>query len=190
MAAVASAFSVLTIPWAIAGGWAIDLALGRVTRAHHDVDVAVFRDDQASLRAQLPGWTFDMVRDGARVPWPDGVRLVAPEFEIYAWPPHGDPSSAIEILLDDRAGEDWVYRRDPAVRRVLSRALRDGPHGVPILAVEIALLYKSKEPRTEDESDFAAALELLDVEARAWLQAAIARKDAHHPWITRLAEDG
>ena len=26
-------------PWWIAGGWAIDLALGRSTRAHGDVDV-------------------------------------------------------------------------------------------------------------------------------------------------------
>ena len=70
--AVASAFSGLTIPWAIAGGWAIDFALGRITRPHHDVDVTVFRGDQARLRSELGEWTFEVVRDGVRVSWPVG----------------------------------------------------------------------------------------------------------------------
>ncbi|MCL4541605.1 MAG: hypothetical protein M1396_04620 [Chloroflexi bacterium] len=33
-------------PWFIAGGWAIDLFLGRQTRAHKDVEIAVLRQDQ------------------------------------------------------------------------------------------------------------------------------------------------
>ena len=34
----------------IAGGWALDLALGRQTRAHEDVDVAVLRSEHEQLR--------------------------------------------------------------------------------------------------------------------------------------------
>src|SRR4051812_24187898 len=59
------------VPWGVAGGWAIDLALGAVTRPHADVDLAVFRDDQHAVRAALPAWRFETVRDGALVPWPD-----------------------------------------------------------------------------------------------------------------------
>ena len=46
--------------WYVCGGWAIDLFLGRVTRAHKDVDISVARADQ--LRAQefmrARGWTL------------------------------------------------------------------------------------------------------------------------------------
>lgn len=32
-------------PWFIAGGWVIDIALGRVTREHGDIDICIFRED-------------------------------------------------------------------------------------------------------------------------------------------------
>jgi len=190
IASVSSALQVSTVPWAIAGGWAIDLALGQVTRPHHDVDVAVFRADQATLRAELAGWTFEMVRDGERVPWPTGVLLEPPVFEIYGRPPDAGPASAIELLLDDRAGDEWIYRRDPAVRRPLKLAQRCGPAGIQLVAPEIVLLCKSKAPRAQDEHDFAVALELMDAEARAWLRSAIARMESRHAWLTRLERAG
>jgi len=190
IASVSSALQVSTVPWAIAGGWAIDLALGQVTRPHHDVDVAVFRADQATLRAELAGWTFEMVRDGERVPWPTGVLLEPPVFEIYGRPPDAGPASAIELLLDDRAGDEWIYRRDPAVRRPLKLAQRCGPAGIQLVAPEIVLLCKSKAPRAQDEHDFAVALELMDAEARAWLRSAIARMESRHAWVIRLERAG
>ena len=39
VSAVCSLLSRLTVPYWIIGGWAIDLAVGRVTRDHADVDV-------------------------------------------------------------------------------------------------------------------------------------------------------
>jgi len=35
-------------PWGVCGGWAIDLYLAKVTREHHDIEIAVFRKDQAA----------------------------------------------------------------------------------------------------------------------------------------------
>ncbi|MGM7683701.1 nucleotidyltransferase domain-containing protein [Cytobacillus sp. Hm23] len=32
-------------PWFIAGGWAIDLFIGKQTRPHHDLEIAIFRKD-------------------------------------------------------------------------------------------------------------------------------------------------
>jgi hypothetical protein len=40
-------------PWGIAGGWALDLFVGRESRAHADIDVALLRRDQQRLRALL-----------------------------------------------------------------------------------------------------------------------------------------
>ena len=174
----------LPVSWAIAGGWAIDLALGRVTRPHADVDVAVFRDDQAALRAALPGWTFEAVVGGARVPWPAGVQLELPIHEVYGRPAPG--AAVVEFLFNERDGIDWVYRRDPAIRRPVARVLRAGPGGVRVLAPEVVLLYKSKAPRAADDHDFRVAAELLDAEARTWLRAALGRRAPGHPWAASL----
>jgi hypothetical protein len=184
--AVAAALRHLDAPWAVAGGWALDLALGRVTRAHADVDVALFREDQDALRAALPAWGFAAVVGGRMTPWERGARLELPVHEVHARPPAG-ASPALELLLNERDGADWVYRRDPAVRLPLARALRPGPGGVRVLAPEVVLLYKSRAPRPADEADFLAARPLLDAEGRAWLRAALLRARPDHPWAAALA---
>ena len=43
-------------PWALAGGWAVDAWLGRVTRDHLDVDIAVFANDHQALLEHFAGW--------------------------------------------------------------------------------------------------------------------------------------
>ena len=44
------------IPWAVAGGWAIDLVLGHETREHADLDLAIWPrpTDEADFCAALP----------------------------------------------------------------------------------------------------------------------------------------
>lgn len=187
--AVAAALRDLDAVWAVAGGWALDLALGRVTRPHADVDVAVFRDDQDALRAALPAWDFAAVAGGRMTPWERGARLELPVHEVHARPPPGAPSPALEFLLNERDGADWIYHRDPAVRLPLARALRAGPGGVRVLAPEVVLLYKSKAPRPADEADFQAARPLLDAQGRAWLRDALSRTRADHPWAAALAPE-
>jgi hypothetical protein len=109
--------------------------------------------------------------------------------EVHARPPEDVPGRPLEFLLNERAGADWVYRRDPAVRRPLTRALRDGPGGVRVVAPEVVLLYKSKAPRAVDEQDFRVAQPLLDAEGRVWLRAALLRAAPGHPWAAALAPE-
>jgi hypothetical protein len=181
--AVSNALADLRAPWAVAGGWAIDLALGRVTRPHADVDVAVFRDDQAALRAALPGWRFSVAVAGALHPWEPDARLEPPVHEIHAQPPTGRAPPALELLLNEQDGADWIYRRDPVVRRPLERVLRAGPGGVPVLAPEVVLLYKSKSPRPKDLLDLRAAVDRLDAESTKWLRTAIERAHPESPFL-------
>ena len=48
-------------PWFVAGGWAVDLYLGCVTRTHKDIDFAVLRDNQLDLQQFLRGWGLTKV---------------------------------------------------------------------------------------------------------------------------------
>ena len=45
--------------WGIAGGWAIDLFIGKETRPHSDVEVTIFREDQHMLKKALRDWSFE-----------------------------------------------------------------------------------------------------------------------------------
>ena len=173
------------IPWAVAGGWAIDLLLGRQTREHADLDLAIWRADQGKLRAALnPDWVAEVAENGVLRPWSSEEWLSLPVHEVHARSVNREGGS-LEFLLNERDDTAWIYRRDRQVRRELDRAIlvRDA---IPVLAPEIVLLYKSKAPRLTDEADFHAALPALRSEQREWLRLAIARSSANHPWATEL----
>ncbi|HTK52343.1 MAG TPA: hypothetical protein VL308_10675 [Gemmatimonadaceae bacterium] len=161
------------IPWAVAGGWALDLFLGRQTREHADLDLAVWRADQAKLRAALASdWRCEVSDNGALRPWHAGERLSLPIHEIHARAVSG-AHPPLELLLNERDDTAWIYRRNPAIRRDLDRAILVCD-GIPFLAPEIVLLYKSKAPRPTDEADFRVALPALTTEQRDSLRLAIA----------------
>jgi len=88
-------------PWYIAGGWAIDLFLGRETREHDDIDVTIFRNDQAELRTHLAAWAFEKVVDGQRLPWADGEWLGLPVHEVHAT---SETRARVEFLLNEWSG--------------------------------------------------------------------------------------
>ena len=56
--------------WGLAGGYAIEQFLGRAIRAHDDLDIIVFRDDQLRLQHWLAGWQlFAADPPGTLRPW-------------------------------------------------------------------------------------------------------------------------
>ena len=185
LARVAGVLADAPFPWGVAGGWALDLAHGTVTRAHADLDLAVLREHQRLLRAHLSGWRWTRVAAGVSEPWPADEWLTAPVHELHAAPPEPHSAPALEFLLNERAGTDWVYRRDPRIRLPLARAFTSAAGRLPVLAPEVVLLYKAKAPRAVDEADFAAALPYLSAPARTWLAEALAICHPGHAW--RLA---
>lgn len=64
-----------------------------------------------------------------------------------------DPSArwSFQFMIDDvDEGDKWVFRRDPAIRRPFaSLSSRASRPGMPVLAPEIQLLYKSRGMREE-----------------------------------------
>jgi hypothetical protein len=175
-----------TRPWAVAGGWAIDLFLGRETRSHADVDVVIFRDDQLALREHLRGWTWRKVVEGELVEWRDGEWLQPGVFELHAERRDASGSAHLEFLLNDRDRERWIYRRDPRVSCPVEEAILASSECIPILSPAIVLLYKAKATRETDERDFAAVRDALGAERRAWLRAALDTAHPGHRWIEQL----
>ena len=172
-------------PWGLAGGWALDLFLGRKTRDHEDVDVATLRRDQAALRAHLAGWSLSKVIRGTREPWRQGERLAPPVHEIHAVRATGR-LRRLEILLIEADGDRWAFRRDPRVTCPLDRIALRSRSGVPFLAPEIVLLYKTKDPRPTDELDFRIVEPPLAAKPRRWLRDALRMGYPDHPWIIGL----
>ena len=170
------------IPWGFAGGWAIDLSIGRLSRRHDDLDIAVFREDQTILYDRLSGWDWSVVRDGQTQGW-RGHWLEAPVHELRARQRDG---LELEFLLNERVGQRWRYRRDPRVTAPVDRVLLMCGH-YPVLAPEIVLLFKSKHLRPKDHWDFAAALPLLSAEARQWLATALTLTHPGHAWISVIS---
>jgi hypothetical protein len=172
-------------PWFIAGGWAIDLFLSRVTRPHDDIEIALLRRDQLALQEYLRDWRWEKVIAGEFSPWSHGEWLELPVFELQCTNDRARPSR-LEVLLNEMRADVWVFRRDARITRPLASSYLTTPAGIKFLGPEIVLLYKSKRPRAKDEEDFAAVVERLEDERRAWLRAALNVCAAGHHWLNRL----
>jgi hypothetical protein len=189
---VAALFVSLPAPWWIAGGWAIDLFLGRQTREHADIDVQVLRRDQRAVRAVLAGWDAQAAlpppRDEA---WPfrawhaDEV-LDAAIHDIWCRPTATSPW-ALQLMIADTQDDRWLFRRMPTIGRGLAELGGVTAEGIPYLAPEIQLLHKAKGLRPRDVADFSEALPALGPERRRWLATALAAAHPRHPWLPLLA---
>ena len=184
---VAALLREVQVPWWIAGGWAIDLFVGRQTRPHGDIDVFVLRPHQLAIQAALAGGDLHAADPpGTLRPWRPGERLDAPIIDIWCRRTPATPWS-LQLMLGDTDADRWVFRRDHRVSGPLSQLTCRTPDGVPFLAPEVQLLYKAKAaPLPKDEADFTAAVPLLDEGRRRWLVRALRTYDGRHPWLTRL----
>lgn len=172
-------------PWCVAGGWALDLFLGRATRPHADLELAVFRHDQSRLHSHFHGWTFTVSVNGHHKAWQQVDVLELPVHEIHAYSPD-EPQRSIEFLLNERDAVNWVFRRNPAIVLPLDRAIVNTEFGVAALSPEIVLLFKAKSPRAKDEADFHATRVAMSDSRRRWLRLALLTCDPNHRWIPPL----
>jgi len=182
----AAVFAPLGIPWWVAGGWAVELFIGRPVRAHADIDIAVRRADTTKLAALRDRFELFIAHDGTLRAW-DGGAVLDHEHQFWARCA-GERAWAFEVLLEYGDGERWRYRRDARVTLPWSRFGIDVA-GLPVVAPEVALLYKSNGPDLERNAvDFAAALPRLGAARRAWLRDALAAvAGGEHPWLAALA---
>jgi hypothetical protein len=176
----------LRCEWFVCGGWAIDLFLGRVTREHKDVDIAVARNDQTEVRRYLAGrgWRLEKAVDGQLSIWADREVLSPPVHTVWCRNEEHDPAF-VELLLNEIDGDRFRFRRDETITLPRERMYFKSDSGLLVLAPEIVLLYKSSSPE-ENASDFRNAVVSLSEESRAWLKRALDKVSAQHPWAKEL----
>ncbi len=185
--AIAALMANFDRPWAFCGGWAIDLFLDRHTREHKDIDIAVARRDQLEVQAYLVerGWRLQIAHNGTLTDWPPGEYLELPRHGIWCRNPSARPDF-LEVLLNEIDGQSFRFRRDATIACPLEQAFIRAPSGLPILAPEIVLLYKSSSLDANNWSDFKAARHCLNPAQRIWLRLALLHMDEAHPWLVEL----
>ncbi len=215
VARIAELMATYRQPWALCGGWAVDAWLGRPTRDHGDVDIAVFEKDRQTLFEHLAGWQLiaheeTMVNKGGDELW-DGRPLVLPA-HVHARSPKAsgplperfDAAGArvvsatdgfwLDIPLADGTGGDWILNGEPRVAMPLAGCIRQGRWGLPTVAPEVILFFKAtlyvgtkNHLRPTDEADFVALLPQLSEGQRGWLREAVSRVYVgEHPWVGRM----
>ncbi len=180
-------------PYFFAGGWAIDLHLGRVTREHHDVDVAVIRRDHLLLHKCLEQFSLKkiiphpegLMNSGTVAEWPPGERLELPVHQINAYRA-GESEPAFQVMLEESLDSEWIFRRNPEIRMPIARMGFNATSGLPYLAPEIELLFKAKHLEARDRIDFRNTLPALSVDARRWLRDALEETHPGHEWLNAL----
>ena len=185
VAAAAEAMRNCPHPWWVAGGWAIDLFVGRVTRAHGDIEIGAFRDTQAALHEHLRRFKLFQAVEHEFIAWEAGHEIVPPVFQIQAT---GEslPGGELQAFLDDRIDGRWICRRNPSITLPIEE-LTSAAQGVRFLRPEIQLLFKAKHyALPKNEQDFSLVAPLLSAEQRTWLKDLIAATHPAHPWIARL----
>ena len=180
-------FKSLEIPWWIAGGWAIDLFIGRKTREHLDTDVLILRKDQLIIQEFLKDWKLYKTTKQGLKPWEKGEYLEIGVNSIWCKRESNSPW-ILQIMFLDADSKDWIYRRVSTIRRELSTIERKTDAGIPYLAPEIQLLFKAKkETISKDQSDFINVLPLLQVKELQWLLDALhIQFPQGHNWINLL----
>lgn len=170
--------------WWLSGGHALATHVGRSWRDHDDTDVSICRSDAPRLLDVLSGWDIHIGAAGVLTPW-DGRPLNADRSQNNLWcRPTPESPWVLDVTVGDGNEREWIHRRDPSIRRPWNDAVLTNTEGVPYLAPELQLLFKSKDTRPKDDLDAATVIPLLDTERRSWLANHL---PAEHAWQTPIA---
>lgn len=177
--AVAKLFSAAPFRWWISGGLALDLHLGSTWCAHGDTDVGVVRQEAQAVHELLAGWDLHIAAAGQLTQW-NGEPLDGDRQQNNVWcrPSPTEPWS-LDITVGDGTDREWRYRRDPSLRLPWRDAVLRTHDGIPYLAPDLQLLFKSKHPRPKDDLDSGTVIPQLEPDRRERLRRWL---PAGHPW--------
>ncbi|MFE3545599.1 nucleotidyltransferase domain-containing protein [Nocardia sp. NPDC059177] len=182
---VAARLAGCTAPWAVAGGWALDLFTGSISRAHADLEITVPRADFPLIAAAFPEYEWDVVGDG--IVWPYAVAGRRPDLH-QTW--LRDPFTGtyhLDVFREPHDGSTWICRRHPAITLPYPDLIHATPTGIPYLIPEAVLLFKAKARRPKDDADFQRTLPFLTAGQRARLTTWLTTVHPAHPWLTSTA---
>jgi hypothetical protein len=171
--------------WCVVGGWALDLWLGRQTRPHHDLEIAILRTDFFSFRVLLKRFRLFVAAEGGTMALPPELPPDPEHHQIWVLDEYARVWR-MAIFLEPGDNQTWVFRRDERIYCSRSQMIAISSEGVPYLKPEAVLLYKAKATRAKDDGDFRACAALMASGARAWLKNALVSLHPAHRWIDDL----
>lgn len=172
--------------WFVAGGWAIDLALGKVTREHHDVDFCIFRDVLPNLLTNFADWTVEVCipQTSQRIVCHSIADITPPRHELHF---HKE-NWHLEFLLIERTPQQVIFRRDPTIKMDYHQFARYNKEGIPYVNPAWQLLFKAKNPRDKDHADFQKTIHLLSQNEAKWLRKSLKQHQPQSEWLKILME--
>lgn len=202
----------LEIDWYICGGHAVDTYLGRDTRKHKDIDITIKFMDLKICTDYLfnKGWEiyapvgskrlipFDYAMANSSVKFNNlwcfkkGCTFIKVDREegqykyMYYEREEQTDLDFIEILLNHFDDKYFFYRRNESIKREIEHAFLKRMD-MSILAPELILLYKSVDPKNEDNlSDYGNLFSIMDVKQQEWFRQAMAKCFPEgHLWINK-----
>ena len=196
------------VSWAVCGGFAIDLFLGKETRAHGDIDICVFEKDRENILKHMlkNNWQVYEFRGNGKVRPLNAalssepgrnlmctsgacelVKFYPCEEEQLLWyeffPTGLKQLDYVEFLFNTSMEDAFIFDKSKGIKRELSKAILYH-EGIPYLAPEIVLLYKaSNADNAEYQYDFEQAYWHMDEEQKRWfLQGLDTLYPVGHKW--------
>lgn len=180
-------------PWAVCGGFALELFLDREIRWHTDIDICVFEPDRERVwRHMHQNWwsVYEFLGQGllrsiypARPSKPGrNLMCVKLDCDLVRFCPGIDDETYgyefynngifelnyMEFLFNTTRDGWFVFPGQSGIRREMSKAFLSR-EGVPYLAPELALLFKANRAEWgRAQTDFEAVFPHLGGEQRQW----------------------
>ena len=182
--AAVQTFALAPFRWWISGGHALDLHMQRSWRDHEDTDVGVVRSDLPAVHTFLTHWDLHIAAAGQLMTWRgEPLEIDRHQNNLWCRVTAGAPW-LLDVTIGEGSNDSWIYRRDPSVQQRWDVAVLRTTDGIPYLAPELQLLFKSKGLRPKDDVDAAEVIPALDAAQRGFLGRHL-RVD--HPWRRLLA---
>lgn len=191
---IADRLAGVRVPWYVAGGWAVDLHLGRETpqtasREHEDLEIGVPATGWPEIAGALTGLSACAAGSGRlwnlADPAVDAELVLTVVHQTWMQDP-ADGAFVLDVFREPSDASSWVCRRDPTLRVPYAEVLARTATGIPYLRPEWVMLFKAKAPRPKDEADLALLLPTLEPAVRRRTRELVARVHPDHSWLALL----
>ena len=175
------ALASFTGKWWLAGGMAIEWRVGRVLRAHADLDISVLADGLApslhALDGKVDAWTAD---NGGLSRLPQDCDVAGLRYVWLSVP--ATTNFVLQINIESGDQNRWTYLPFPQIHLAWGEAITP-VKGVPTGSMAAQLLWKARNPRPADDIDFQAGFPTLTSTQSSWLRTAIRLAHPDSPWV-------
>lgn len=170
------------VQWILAGGFALQEYVGKRYRNHNDIDILIKREDQKLISSVIEQSRIFVSTKGKLSPYDKNFNYDFPIQDIWVL---GEDFTAwsLQIMLYDIKDGFWIYKRDRSIKLKNSKLFWE-KDGIRIIKPEIQLLYKSSNIRPKDEQDYQMLKQILDEDAKEWLNSSLIKSHYKHIWIS------